>query len=314
MIPTDVKVLCSTESLRKAIGKMFYGSVMVYDGNVLSESVTCLVMREVGLVLGPNDEELGSYYMVYYEDTYTNDPAQAIEFGVGPVGRFCGTPKDNEEYSRVHQDPEVESSDKHYAGKAGRAFPLKFKTGAGGGTGRVSSEKPSVANTGKTENLPQDSFPLTLITKDIRNKTCGYAECFVTVGNTEVAALALQAGPAKKIVPKEQAVGWLFLAGLTPHEAKDFLEEATAAWAEKEEREKEDPEYIWIVVQQGGSSSEFYASSYNSENLAKAAMEGHARATYASIGPYKVKNPKDKLGEQLLLQTAESAARDSVTL
>jgi hypothetical protein len=45
---------------------------------------------------------------------------------------------------------------------------------------------------------------------------------------------------------------------------------------------------IYVVLQEGGSSIECYASSYDNQDDALDAMIGHAKATYRSAGPFAV--------------------------
>jgi len=45
---------------------------------------------------------------------------------------------------------------------------------------------------------------------------------------------------------------------------------------------------MWIVIQEGGSLSEVYASSYNTEQEACNAIFGHWNASYNTYGPYQV--------------------------
>jgi hypothetical protein len=49
------------------------------------------------------------------------------------------------------------------------------------------------------------------------------------------------------------------------------------------------PDQIFIVIQEGGSSIEAYASSYSRERDATNAMRGHTKASYRSAGPFAVK-------------------------
>lgn len=49
------------------------------------------------------------------------------------------------------------------------------------------------------------------------------------------------------------------------------------------------PSLIFIVVQEGGSSTEAYTSAYNTERAAMNAMRSHAKASYRSAGPFAVK-------------------------
>jgi hypothetical protein len=45
---------------------------------------------------------------------------------------------------------------------------------------------------------------------------------------------------------------------------------------------------IWLVIQEGGSTGEWYPGTYNSRKTALMAIGGHAKASYRSIGPIKV--------------------------
>ncbi len=45
---------------------------------------------------------------------------------------------------------------------------------------------------------------------------------------------------------------------------------------------------LFLVVQQGGSTGEWYASTYNYREDAVDAIEGHAKATYHSVGPFEI--------------------------
>lgn len=50
----------------------------------------------------------------------------------------------------------------------------------------------------------------------------------------------------------------------------------------------ERPEKMYLVVQQGGSTGEWYASLYNDVEAANEAIIGHKKATYNAIGPYEL--------------------------
>lgn len=45
---------------------------------------------------------------------------------------------------------------------------------------------------------------------------------------------------------------------------------------------------VWVVLQEGGSSTEAFASSFDSKQDAEAAMLEHAKATYRSAGPFEL--------------------------
>lgn len=45
---------------------------------------------------------------------------------------------------------------------------------------------------------------------------------------------------------------------------------------------------MFLVVQKGGSSGEWYASTYESRADAEQAIKGHKAATYGAIGPYEI--------------------------
>lgn len=71
---------------------------------------------------------------------------------------------------------------------------------------------------------------------------------------------------------------------------------------------------LHVVVQKGGTSSEWYASSYDSRKQAIAAAVGHFEASYSAIGPYVIPNPpaeEDWL--QLLGEVAGDAATDATS-
>lgn len=48
------------------------------------------------------------------------------------------------------------------------------------------------------------------------------------------------------------------------------------------------PKTILVVVQEGGTTTELYASSYDKEKHAVDAIRGHNKATYNAYGPYLV--------------------------
>jgi hypothetical protein len=66
----------------------------------------------------------------------------------------------------------------------------------------------------------------------------------------------------------------------------------------------------YLVVQQGGSSREFYACTYTTEAQAVAAIRRHRRASYNAIGPFPIRlvgrNPAEF--EQLSVFAAIEAA------
>lgn len=79
----------------------------------------------------------------------------------------------------------------------------------------------------------------------------------------------------------------------------------------KKKKVKRQPAKIFVVLQEGGTSTEWYATAYDDVEEADAAIEGHREATYDAIGPFEFTNPKNgKLeGEILeLLQTVAAAA------
>jgi hypothetical protein len=67
---------------------------------------------------------------------------------------------------------------------------------------------------------------------------------------------------------------------------------------------------IEVVIQEGGSSQEFYAMTYDTEELAQQAIDGHAASSYNAFGPYKV--PAGTCMEQSLLKVIERAMSDAV--
>lgn len=46
---------------------------------------------------------------------------------------------------------------------------------------------------------------------------------------------------------------------------------------------------IWLVIQEGGTSGEHYASFYNTAPQANAAIRSHQKASYNCFGPFPVK-------------------------
>jgi hypothetical protein len=65
---------------------------------------------------------------------------------------------------------------------------------------------------------------------------------------------------------------------------------------------------IYVVIQEGGASTELYPSSYDDESEAQAAIDNHAEETYNSFGPYVV--PKGTGLEQGLLDVMAEAMAD----
>ena len=49
----------------------------------------------------------------------------------------------------------------------------------------------------------------------------------------------------------------------------------------------------WVVIQQGGSSGEFYAASYETLADALLGIAKHEEASYTAIGPYPLKGEFD---------------------
>lgn len=45
---------------------------------------------------------------------------------------------------------------------------------------------------------------------------------------------------------------------------------------------------LFLVVQQGGSTGEWYAATYDYRRDAKDAIRGHRKATYDAIGPFEI--------------------------
>ena len=67
---------------------------------------------------------------------------------------------------------------------------------------------------------------------------------------------------------------------------------------------------IYLVLQQGGSSGEWYATTYDTKKAAKAAVASHRRATYTSAGPFKLPAGLTPVQEAALLNTFERAAAE----
>lgn len=65
---------------------------------------------------------------------------------------------------------------------------------------------------------------------------------------------------------------------------------------------------LYLVVQQGGSSFEWYPSWHDTEDDANEAIVGHAKATYSAIGPYPFEVPAipDALLNPLLCALADA--------
>ncbi len=69
--------------------------------------------------------------------------------------------------------------------------------------------------------------------------------------------------------------------------------------------------YDYLVVQLGGSSLEFYASAYSTEEKARAAVAHHIASTYDAIGPYPIPRLNNaNLG--FVLTAIEEACREVV--
>jgi hypothetical protein len=66
---------------------------------------------------------------------------------------------------------------------------------------------------------------------------------------------------------------------------------------------------IYLVVQEGGSTGEYYPTLYNSEPAARRAIAGHQRASYNAYGPIAVR--VDKYGDVAVI--SELALLDVVT-
>jgi hypothetical protein len=64
------------------------------------------------------------------------------------------------------------------------------------------------------------------------------------------------------------------------------------------EKKMKSPKKMYLVIQEGGTSLEHYANLYDTKAEAKAAMKGHAKASYNSFGPIEV---PENLREAILL-------------
>ena len=67
--------------------------------------------------------------------------------------------------------------------------------------------------------------------------------------------------------------------------------------------EKEIP--MFLVAQQGGSSREWYIDTYSTRKHAEAAVKGHAKASYNSVGPLKIPAELAKALDQSSMAEAE---------
>jgi hypothetical protein len=50
---------------------------------------------------------------------------------------------------------------------------------------------------------------------------------------------------------------------------------------------------IYMVLQEGGASNEWYASFHDTVEEAEATIASHAEATYSAVGPYELTVPDD---------------------
>ena len=75
---------------------------------------------------------------------------------------------------------------------------------------------------------------------------------------------------------------------------------------------------LYAVIQQGGSTHEFYASTYNTPRQAERAKRGHERASYNAIGPFEFEVIQADGGvfiaEDHLIELLESVAKAAVDL
>lgn len=61
---------------------------------------------------------------------------------------------------------------------------------------------------------------------------------------------------------------------------------------------------IYVVVQEGGSSTEAYATSYNTKAQGLAAVRAHAKASYRTMGPFEV-TAYTRKGTQTFIEEAD---------
>lgn len=95
---------------------------------------------------------------------------------------------------------------------------------------------------------------------------------------------------------------WLSKDGFTPKIDSQFIDDLQS-------RLQPVLPPLHVVVQLGGSSTEWYPGSYDSRSEALAAIVGHYDASYSAIGPFELPNPPDE-GDwlDLLGEVAAAAA------
>lgn len=97
---------------------------------------------------------------------------------------------------------------------------------------------------------------------------------------------------------------WLSRDGFTPKIDSAFIDELTRRLQDVEKAK------LQVVVQLGGSSTEWYASSYSSRKAAVEAIVGHYDASYSAIGPFELPDPPRETDMlDLLNEVASAAAR-----
>lgn len=70
-------------------------------------------------------------------------------------------------------------------------------------------------------------------------------------------------------------------------------------------------EKCWLIVQQGGSSLEWYPSTYDTREEAEAAIHEIREATYDAIGPYEIELA---VTEAKLIGLLATVCRDVATI
>lgn len=69
---------------------------------------------------------------------------------------------------------------------------------------------------------------------------------------------------------------------------------------------------LYLVLQEGGSSVEHYATLYNTERKALAAGRGHRRATYSATDPIPVVTHFDQEGKAFIAEDALTELAEAI--
>ena len=75
--------------------------------------------------------------------------------------------------------------------------------------------------------------------------------------------------------------------------------------SKKTKKPDEPPRTAWLVVQEGGSSTEFYPCFYDTEEQANGAVDNHAAHTYNAFGPWEVDPVLAALPDEVLCKLGD---------